>query len=158
MPINYSKYPENWKTEIRPRILKRANDKCECCGLQNKDYVLSLKENGKTVWKDLHLEIDNSKVVKVVLTIAHLDHDETNHEVKDDRLWQCVNYAIYGTIQKKRSDERRKRNKKVEQPDEKTHHFKFCVFSVLWNYELKINQLKLKLKAKFGKFQHNLSL
>ena len=26
------------------------------------------------------------KKVKVVLTIAHLDHDEGNHDVKDDRL------------------------------------------------------------------------
>lgn len=26
------------------------------------------------------------KLVKVVLTIAHLDHDRDNHEVKDERL------------------------------------------------------------------------
>lgn len=35
MPIDYSKYPPNWKTEIRPRILNRANNKCECCGIPN---------------------------------------------------------------------------------------------------------------------------
>lgn len=28
----------------------------------------------------------NEKQVKVVLTVAHLDHDETNHSVSDDRL------------------------------------------------------------------------
>ncbi len=40
MPIDYSKYPPNWKTEIVPAILKRANNKCEFCGV----------ENGKDLW------------------------------------------------------------------------------------------------------------
>lgn len=31
MPIDYNKYPPNWKTEIRPAVLKRADNKCECC-------------------------------------------------------------------------------------------------------------------------------
>ncbi len=35
MPCNYKLYPSNWK-EIRERILKRAKNKCECCGLQKK--------------------------------------------------------------------------------------------------------------------------
>ena len=39
MPINYSKYPPNWKTEIRPRILKRANNRCEFCGIKNYTVV-----------------------------------------------------------------------------------------------------------------------
>ena len=33
--IDYKKYPPNWKKEIRPRILKRANNKCEFCGIKN---------------------------------------------------------------------------------------------------------------------------
>ncbi len=32
MPIDYSKYPPNWKTEIRPAILKREGNKCKFCG------------------------------------------------------------------------------------------------------------------------------
>lgn len=67
MPINYKKYPPNWKSEIRPAILERANHKCEKCGAEN------YKPN----------PITGSKVV---LTIAHLDHDETNHDVSLDRL------------------------------------------------------------------------
>ena len=89
MPIDYKKYPKNWKSEIRPRILKRANNKCECCGLENYSLVHSFKENSKTVWKDLSYGDfirKLAKTVKVVLTIAHLDHDETNHDVKDERL------------------------------------------------------------------------
>lgn len=36
MPIDYSNYPSNWLSEIRPRILARARYRCECdgeCGL-----------------------------------------------------------------------------------------------------------------------------
>jgi hypothetical protein len=71
MPIDYRKYPENWKNEIRPRILKRANNCCEFCGV----------ENGIMVFRD-----NINRNVKIVLTIAHLDHDEENHNVKDERL------------------------------------------------------------------------
>lgn len=89
MPIDYSKYPKNWKTEIRPRILKRANNCCEECGIENYSIQLSYKENGKINWINPIFEdliINPYKEVKVILTIAHLDHDETNHNVTDDRL------------------------------------------------------------------------
>jgi len=67
MPINYSKYPPNWKTEIRPRILKRAGNRCEFCGAENyKPHPVTGS--------------------RVVLTIAHLDHDPENWDVKDERL------------------------------------------------------------------------
>jgi len=67
MPIDYTKYPPNWKTEIRPRILMRAKDRCEFCGAENyKPHPLTGS--------------------KVVLTIAHLDHDPENWDVKDERL------------------------------------------------------------------------
>jgi protein-arginine kinase activator protein McsA len=65
MPIDYKKYPPNWR-EIRDRILKRAAHKCEQCGIDN--YAI------------------NARGSKVVLTIAHLDHDADNWEVSDDRL------------------------------------------------------------------------
>jgi len=89
MPIDYSKYPKDWK-QIRFRILDRAENKCECCGLKNFSTLWSYKFQGKTVWSD---ELQNNrdafnipKRVKVILTIAHLDHDETNDDVTDDRL------------------------------------------------------------------------
>ena len=66
MPIDYDKYPPNWKSEIVPRIKQRAGGRCEFCGIEN----YAIKQNG----------------TKVVLTIAHLDHDSANHEVADDRL------------------------------------------------------------------------
>lgn len=110
MPIDYSKYPPNWKTEIVPFILSRADGKCERCGIQNKQTVFSVRmqirdEDGRykqvQVWFgnlsdalresriDPRLGLrENHRVkeVKVVLTVAHLDHDELNHSVEMDRL------------------------------------------------------------------------
>lgn len=35
MPCDYKKYPPNWKTEIRPRILERDGHCCKFCGVPN---------------------------------------------------------------------------------------------------------------------------
>jgi len=100
MPINYKKYPSNWKTEIVPRILERANNKCEFCGLENYSAVYAvsyyMRHNGKygyrTIWfrnkKDAIRECLGYRINtrRVILTIAHLDHDELNHNIKDNRL------------------------------------------------------------------------
>ena len=111
MPIDYSKYPPNWKTEIVPRILLRADNRCEICGLENKSIVYGLKfqiQTGserrygiRTIWfRDIR---DAEKVeniargliyrVQVILTVAHLDHDELNHDVKDERLKAMCQYC-----------------------------------------------------------------
>ena len=106
MPINYNKYPPSWKTEIRPRILERAENKCECCGLENYSIVDSYKLDGVTTWGNMTLFDFNHppKKVKVVLTIAHLDHDEGNHDVKDDRLKAMCQlcHLRYDSAEKKR--------------------------------------------------------
>ena len=44
MPTDMSQYPDNWTTEIRPNILKRATDKygierCEQCGCINNRWI-----------------------------------------------------------------------------------------------------------------------
>lgn len=100
MPIDYSKYPPNWKTEIVPAVLSRANNCCEKCGLENRQTVwaikLAIKDNGRyklrSIWfRDKQdAERENTmyfvRPVRVILTIAHLDHDETNHTVPLERL------------------------------------------------------------------------
>lgn len=72
MPCNYKLYPENWLTEIRPRILKRAKDKCEFCGVVNYSWI-----NRHTREIQLRSEEDS---IRVILTIAHLDHDIKHNE------------------------------------------------------------------------------
>ena len=102
MPIDYSKYPKNWKTEIRPRILKRAENKCEFCKIDNY-AVTHYDKHGKRQLDDSeqYMDINDCKrtysasmnykkmmekeypklrFAVVVLTIAHLDHDISNSD------------------------------------------------------------------------------
>lgn len=60
MPVDYNKYPENWKTEIRPHIMRRSQDRCELCNAKN-------YENHPMTGS------------KVVLTIHHIDCDIKNN-------------------------------------------------------------------------------
>lgn len=110
MPIDYSRYPENWKSEIVPRILKRADNKCEWCALENRQIVQSVtlrlqdvdgRYKRKRFWlvndsdlrRMLPFSHEKPNPVRVVLTVAHLDHDETNHDVADDRLAALCQYC-----------------------------------------------------------------
>ena len=135
MPIDYSKYPSNWKSEIRPRILERAKNKCECCGVLNYEYIFrGFLNDGTEVYQDAIGNIydasnskliftesfdfyikplsgkETQKAIKVVLTIAHLDHDETNQNVTDDRLKAMCQlcHLRYDSVEKKRRKELKK--------------------------------------------------
>lgn len=66
MPCDYSKYPPNWFPEIRPAILERAQNCCERCGVAN--YAVVQRIISK-----------REREVKIVLTIAHLNHDVTDN-------------------------------------------------------------------------------
>jgi 5-methylcytosine-specific restriction endonuclease McrA len=88
MPCNYSLYPSNWKTEIRPRILSRDNHHCKFCTVPNYSYIHRFGK-GIDDWKfwpeGMESEAwtaDGLKATRIVLTIAHLDHDKNNN---DDR-------------------------------------------------------------------------
>lgn len=68
-PENKNRYPKDWK-QIRQRILERANNRCEVCGIQNYSMV-------ERVVSDRHGGMV-SKMVRIVLTIAHLDNTPEN--------------------------------------------------------------------------------
>ena len=101
MPIDYSKYPDNWK-EIRQSILERANHCCEGspdypdCRVAN--YATGTRDcDGQ--WHDeddihkmnsdcgYHLFGDFPKMTKIILTVAHLDHDTSNNKPDNLRAW-----------------------------------------------------------------------
>lgn len=63
MPIDYKEYHPKWKLISRLIRFKRANNKCEFCGVEN--YSINPKTGGK-----------------ITLTVAHLDHDK-----KNNRFW-----------------------------------------------------------------------
>ncbi|MCK5610977.1 hypothetical protein KAR91_54395 [Candidatus Pacearchaeota archaeon] len=73
-PDNLKRYPKNWKPEIRPRILKRANNCCEGspaypdCRVPN---YAPHPETGSTV----------------ILTIAHLSHEIEDCSDENLKAW-----------------------------------------------------------------------
>ncbi len=105
MPIDYSKRDPLWLSQVRPRIMKRANNTCEFegCDFKHGETVWAVKYRGKTQawyrdydkavlhepksfeWKN-GKQVQNPKPIKVILTIAHLDHNEYDFNVSDDRL------------------------------------------------------------------------
>jgi hypothetical protein len=107
MPIkDKSKYPADWK-EIRQRILERENNCCKICKAGNGDGVfrgfwngievfqrstgsIYRTDNGELLAKDVYAAIEPSsgdedqKAIKIVLTIAHLNHDTSDN--RDENL------------------------------------------------------------------------
>ncbi|SHL27069.1 hypothetical protein [Hymenobacter psychrotolerans] len=97
MPIDYALYPPNWKTEIVPRIRLRAGGRCEQCHVPAWAYGWRdvsgqfhpgdppvLATAGQLFSQD-GLQL-GPKALKIILTVAHLDHDEHNWQVRDERL------------------------------------------------------------------------
>jgi len=93
MPIDYKKYDPNWKTEIRPRILERANHCCEQCGVAN--YAYGARDLRGEWHDEMSIHRMNAgegdvkfgefpDMIKIVLTIAHLNHDITDN--RDENL------------------------------------------------------------------------
>ena len=98
MPIDYKKYPINWKSEIRPRIIKRSTGHCEQCGVKNHENIIRGIWQGIDAYQDIDGNIYNAnnsikfsedyvgeihptnKCITIVLTVAHL-----NHNINDNR-------------------------------------------------------------------------
>jgi len=84
MPINYKEYHPDWKA-ISLRIRKeRAGDKCEWCGVKNAaiyfDGLDGRHEHDGSHFIDQLVTECNYRCVKIVLTVAHIDHDKANNE------------------------------------------------------------------------------
>ena len=88
MPIrheNKNRYPKNWK-HIRATILGRAGHKCEFCGVPNYETIIRDFSNQWHLYSDTMslnsteglLLFGDNPTVKIVLTIAHLDHTPEN--------------------------------------------------------------------------------
>lgn len=106
MPIDKTKYPADWEAISRRIRFERAKGKCEQCGAEHGSWVwrsytdplnyLTLRADGDYYTKagervrmsemdDEYLprtdrEYDTGHDIKVVLTVAHLDHDTTNND------------------------------------------------------------------------------
>jgi 5-methylcytosine-specific restriction endonuclease McrA len=100
MPCDYSKYPLNWKSEIRPSILERDGHKCSKCKVPNKIWICRGKWGEDICYQNDDGQIYSAEdgtylgsayvgdvwvngkqiLTKVVLTVAHLDNDVTNND------------------------------------------------------------------------------
>ena len=131
MPIDYKLYPSNWKTEIRPAILKRADNCCEKCGVKN--YAVGYRSNlkfthtagncyhdiagrGELSYKEARElvnhcnEFCDDNLIIIVLTIAHLDHNIENNDYENLKALCQKCHLNYDKEHHKKS---RKKNKGV---------------------------------------------
>lgn len=86
MPCDYRLYAKDWKTKIRPDILERDNHCCKFCGVKNYSLIHRYG-NGMEDWcywpEGMESEawtLDGKKSTKIILTIAHLDHNKQNND------------------------------------------------------------------------------
>jgi len=90
MPVDYKRYHPHWFFISWMIRFKRANNKCEKCGVKNYSFIRRTVDSWSYVpdsdIMDFHDEgWTNRDIAKeigctyVVLTVAHLDHDITNN-------------------------------------------------------------------------------
>jgi 5-methylcytosine-specific restriction endonuclease McrA len=105
-PENVHRYPPNW-AEIRSEVLIRARGRCENCGVANYalggrtrdgrwltahplgERLLSLEwpRPGDWAWCSDGTHREELRIVRIVLTIAHLDHTPENCSLENLRAW-----------------------------------------------------------------------
>lgn len=102
-PENRHRYPGNWK-QIRASILERAGHRCEKCKAPNltiiargegrhagtymtDDAEVIDAETGENLGQCRMSDYSVEKMVRVVLTIAHLDHTPENCDPSNLRAW-----------------------------------------------------------------------
>jgi 5-methylcytosine-specific restriction endonuclease McrA len=114
MPCDYSRYPKNWKL-IRAAILDRAGNRCEKCGAPNLEHIgRSLDaymledgsvfdaETGEPRGVAKGSEFPVRRFVRVVLTVAHLDHTPSNCDPENLRAWCQRCHLAYDLAEHKR--------------------------------------------------------
>lgn len=99
MPIDYSEYHPKWSLISRLIRIYRAKNHCEWCGIKNAALIKRLK-HGKyreACQTDLDMIYNRIKYshssiteslkyhgfTRIVLTVAHIDHDKTNNDFKN---------------------------------------------------------------------------
>jgi hypothetical protein len=78
---NKDKYPDDWD-EIHKRILSEQGNVCKFCGVRN--YAIGeRKEDGSfREYEGMEQEaafLDGIKLIRIILTVAHLDHNPENN-------------------------------------------------------------------------------
>lgn len=131
MPCDYKKYAPDWK-QIRARILERAGHKCEQCGKPN--YSLWFRNEAGDYREVAGFDVsdddtphilfyaakdftpgdvlDDYRIVKIVLTISHTNHDVTDNRDENLRALcqRCHNIHDIDYRKANRAATRRRKN------------------------------------------------
>lgn len=126
-PENAKRYPKNWK-ELRAAVLERAGNKCEQCCAPNHEtvyrtddghYILPGGEThdattGKYVGMTRGSEMNDGHFVRIVLTVAHLEHDELEtQDISRLRAWCQKCHLAYDHEHHMRNAHETRRNRKA---------------------------------------------
>lgn len=134
MPCDYSKYPPNWKSEIRPAALERAGNKCEICGAENGasgyrgktgkwwsvEMIESELERGVDLFDEYEAldhcydkKLNPTKPTKIVLTVAHW-HDKNPMDCRPENLKAlCQRCHLHHDKEQHQTNARRTRERKA---------------------------------------------
>ena len=107
-PENRARYPKDWK-QVRERILQRARYRCEHPGCKAQHGSIGYWREGAFHWlpqvlRDAGYKAGDTvacengeklKVIKIVLTIAHLDHTPENCGDENLRAWCQKHHLAY---------------------------------------------------------------
>jgi hypothetical protein len=104
-PENKLLYPANWK-EISKSIRERAGDRCEFCGVSN--YAVGYRNSANEFieiecsfagdMEALDAISEGYKIIKIILTVAHLDHNPSNCDPANLR---CLCQKCHNTYDRK---------------------------------------------------------
>lgn len=130
-PENKHRYPPDWP-EIRARILERADNKCEQCKLPNGAFVIrgdgkdagtyQLYDGDGEVYDDetgAYLgvcrasEYSIKSMSKVVLTVAHLNHEPEDVRDENLRAWCQMHHLRYDAEHHAETARQTRRNRKT---------------------------------------------
>ena len=87
MPMRRELYPPDWES-ISRRVRDEAGNRCEWCGVANGARGARDQRKGEWFDEDDSDGMNSSegewlfggypKIIRIVLTVAHIDHDQTN--------------------------------------------------------------------------------
>lgn len=107
MPIRTERkhlYPANWRSEIVPAVRERSGNRCEVCGVLNGavitrgsscgtdalqwwiyegSFLIRSQSDGKAFDTTGEWFIEWRPPIMVVLTVAHLNHDEADNRLEN---------------------------------------------------------------------------
>jgi hypothetical protein len=130
MPINYNDYHPKWRLISKLIRYVRAKNKCEDCGLENEMVIKRLQGNMyrkpcSEEWDMIYAKVRSGGYnmsgalkrlgfTRIVLTVAHLDHDKTNN-----RFWNlralCQRCHLYHDRKQHAENRKYGRNHKKQQ-------------------------------------------